>query len=296
MTYNSLGQLERVTTTNNGAYKRFWYGAEYTASYATVNNVADEFYSIAVTDGLGRVIGAVSNHPGSTGGYRLVNTVYDLMGRAWLQSNPTEVNSAWAPSGDDAAGVYYTQQTYDWKGRPLVTTNPDGTTREASYAGCGCAGGDVVTLTDEGTIDAGVAKRRQQKIYSDVLGRTMKTEVLNWQNGSVYSTARQHLQRSRPGRARSPVRGLSNQQHLPGHHHDLRWLWPPEDAAPARATASTEQYRVKRSYDLSLQPRRHCLLPRRCAWRKKKLQLQQPPLNNRHQLRFESDSCALRLH
>jgi hypothetical protein len=45
----------------------------------------------------------------------------------------------------------------------------------------------VVTLTDEGTIDAGVAKRRQQKIYSDVLGRTVKTEILNWQNGSVYS-------------------------------------------------------------------------------------------------------------
>ncbi len=44
-----------------------------------------------------------------------------------------------------------------------------------------------MTLTDEGTIDGGVTKRRQQKIYSDVLGRTVKTEVLNWQGGSVYS-------------------------------------------------------------------------------------------------------------
>ena len=41
------------------------------------------------------------------------------MGRAWKVSNPTEVNSSWVPSGDDAAGIYYTQQTYDWKGRPL---------------------------------------------------------------------------------------------------------------------------------------------------------------------------------
>jgi len=89
-------------------------------------------------------------------------------------------------SGDDAAGIYYTQQTYDWKGRPLVTTNPDATTKTASYSGCGCAGGEVVTLTDEGTIDGGVAKRRQQKIYSDVFGRTVKTEVLNWQGGSPY--------------------------------------------------------------------------------------------------------------
>ncbi|HEX5874164.1 MAG TPA: hypothetical protein VFY60_05900, partial [Pyrinomonadaceae bacterium] len=140
-----------------------------------------------VTDGVGRVIGALSNHPGSVGGYRLVNTVYDQMGRAWLQSNPTEVNSAWVASGDDAAGIYYTQQTYDWQGRPLVTTNPDGTTKTAGYVGCGCAGGEVVTLTDEGTIDGGMTKRRQQKIHSDVLGRTVKTEVLNWQNGDPYA-------------------------------------------------------------------------------------------------------------
>ena len=35
------------------------------------------------------------------------------------------MNSSWVPVGDDAAGMYYTQQTYDWQGRPLVTTNPD---------------------------------------------------------------------------------------------------------------------------------------------------------------------------
>src|SRR6201991_1816735 len=188
MTYNSLGQLERITTTNNGAYKRFWYAGDYVASYATVHNVADGLYSIQVVDGLGRVIGAAGNHPGSTGGYRLVNTVYDQMGRVWKQSNPTEVNNSWVPNGDDAVGIYYMQQSYDWKGRPLVTTNPDLTTKTATYAGCGCAGGEVVTLTDEGTLDGGVVKRRQQKIYSDVFGRPVKTELLNWQGGSVYSS------------------------------------------------------------------------------------------------------------
>jgi YD repeat-containing protein len=40
---------------------------------------------------------------------------------------------------------------------------------------------------DEGTVDAGVAKRRQQKIYKDVLARVVKTEVINWEGGSVYS-------------------------------------------------------------------------------------------------------------
>ncbi|HJP93693.1 MAG TPA: DUF4214 domain-containing protein [Pyrinomonadaceae bacterium] len=203
MSYNSLGQLERITTTNNGAYKHFIYGSYYTQSFATVNNIADELYSIEVVDGLGRVIGTAGNHPDSTGGYRSVMSIYDQMGRLWKQSNPTEINVDWVPVGDDAAGFYYTQQTYDWKGRPLITSNTDGTTREASYTGCGCAGGEVVTLTDEGTIDAGVAKRRQQKIYSDVLGRTAKTELLNWQGGSVYSTivntynARDQLERIR---------------------------------------------------------------------------------------------------
>ena len=188
MIYNNLGQLERITTANSGAYKRFWYGADYVASYATVNNISDELFSIQVFDGLGRAIGSASNHPGSSGGYRLVSTIYDQRGQVWKQSNPTEVNSAWSPVGDDSAGMYYTQQTYDWKGRPLVTTNTDLTTKTASYSGCGCAGGETVTVTDEGTLDGGVSKRRQQKIYSDVLGRPVKTELLNWQGGSAYST------------------------------------------------------------------------------------------------------------
>ena len=188
MTYNNLGQLERITTTNNGAYTRFWYGADFTASYATVNNVADESYSIQTFDGLGRPLGGASNHPGSAGLYKAQVNVYDTMGRVKKTSNPAEITSAWVPAGDDVAGWLYTQQTYDWKGRPLVTTNPDSTTKEASYSGCGCAGGEVVTLTDEGTIDAGVAKRRQTKIHSDVLGRTVKTEIFNWQDSnSVYS-------------------------------------------------------------------------------------------------------------
>ena len=143
--------------------------------------------AMQVFDGVGRVIGSAGNHPGSTGGYRAQMTIYDLMGRAIKTSNPAETTNEWVPAGDDAAGWLYTQQTYDWQGRPLRTTHPDTTYKEASYSGCGCAGGAVVTLTDEGTLDAGVAKRRQQKIYSDVLGRTVKTEILNWQNGSVYS-------------------------------------------------------------------------------------------------------------
>ncbi|HUS12459.1 MAG TPA: PKD domain-containing protein, partial [Pyrinomonadaceae bacterium] len=196
MAYDAAGRLDRMTSTVNNAYTRYVYGPNYVQTFASVNNVADEAYSNTVFDGLGRTVVSASNHPGSDGGYSAVNTIYDAMARTVKQSNPTETDGSWIPSGDDVynavtgeGGWRYTQQTYDWKGRPLVTTNQDGTTKEASYRGCGCAGGEVVTLTDEGTIDAGVLKRRQQKIYSDVLGRTVKTELLNWQGGSVYSTS-----------------------------------------------------------------------------------------------------------
>jgi len=208
ISFDSIGRLDRVTSLVNNAYTRYIYGPNYVETFATVNTVADEAHSLQVFDGHGRVIAKASNHPGSVGGFSGQLFIYDQMGQMVKTSNPTETSItisnppmslqpySWAAAGDDAqAGWVYTQQTYDWKGRPLMTTNPsttgnpaDSTTKSAGYSGCGCAGGDVVTLTDEGTIDGGVAKRRQKKIYSDVLGRTVKTEVLNWEGGSVYST------------------------------------------------------------------------------------------------------------
>jgi len=199
-TFDVLGRLERTTNLVNGAYTRFVYAANQiqTDTYATIEDGKGEAHSLKVTDGAGRVIATATDHPNSTGGFSSQRVVYDVMGRVIKTSNPTETDasgapSQWAPAGDDAAaGWIYTEQTYDWKGRPLVTTNQDGTTHSASYAGCGCAGGEVITLTDEGTLDAGVTKRRQQKIYSDMLGRPWKTEILTFpdanQNRNVYST------------------------------------------------------------------------------------------------------------
>jgi hypothetical protein len=46
----------------------------------------------------------------------------------------------------------------------------------------------VVTLTDEGTINSTGTKNRRRKIYSDVLGRVVKSEILNLENDDVYST------------------------------------------------------------------------------------------------------------
>jgi YD repeat-containing protein len=114
------------------------------------------------------------------GGYAGVVTDYDVMGRPSRRSNPTESNAFWVPAGDDAAtGWVWTNQSYDWKGRPLVTTNADGTTRENSYGGCGCAGGEQTTVRDE--------RGRRKRYTQDVLGRLKKVEELNWDQ-SVYAT------------------------------------------------------------------------------------------------------------
>ena len=183
--YDAAARLERVTTLNNGAYTHYDYGPYWMKTHSSVNSVSQNYlesdlYTFQLFDGAGRVFWSVSNHPGSTGGYRAVINVYDQMGRTVQQSNPTEIDHAGIPAGDDQAGWQYNLPTlYDWQGRPRKTYNMDGTYKEASYSSCGCAGSTVVTLTDE--------VGRRQKVYSDVLGRTWKSEVLNW-DGTVYST------------------------------------------------------------------------------------------------------------
>ena len=212
-TYDPIGRLERTTRLTNNSFTRYVYGPNYLESFSSINTVtesANEGHTLQVFDGHGRVIAAASDYPNSTpsrptpiGDFSAQLVLYDRMGRVQKQSNPTETSisfsapinpSQFAPLGDDAIGNggigwKYVEQTYDWKSRPLSTTNQDGTTRSAAYVGCVCAGGEVVTLTDEGTIDSsGSAKHRQQRIYSDVVGRLVKTELLNWEGGSIYST------------------------------------------------------------------------------------------------------------
>ena len=92
------------------------------------------------------------------------------------------MNGSWTPTGDDTTWVY-TVQAYDSLNRPTVTTNSDGSTRETSYSGCGCAGGDVMTVRDE----AG----RRRRMTMDVLGRlagvaaTPNVTFINRRNSSI---------------------------------------------------------------------------------------------------------------
>jgi YD repeat-containing protein len=178
-TYDAAGRVFRVDV-SNGAYTRYVYDDTMTgvSQFSLVDAGLAELFAFQQLDGFGRVMGSASTFPNSQGGYRGTYRYYDKMGRVFQQSNPAEITSNWAPTGEGTAWIW-TSQTYDWKGRPRVTTNPDNTTQQISYGGCGCAGGEQVTLIDE--------SNRQQRTTYDVLGRVSKTEVLNW-NATVYAT------------------------------------------------------------------------------------------------------------
>jgi YD repeat-containing protein len=187
--YDSAERITKVNNLVNNAYRRWVYDPSGSISiFETIKAGAPEAYSAVVFNGMGRVRGTSADNPNSTGLYSGQYTYYDVMGRVFKQFNPTEMNNSWTPTGDDSSGWVGTEQTYDWQGRPRVTTNPDGTIKEATYGGCGCAGGEVVTVSDEGTLINGVLTRRQRKVFSDVLGRPFKTQVLSW-DGTTYSTS-----------------------------------------------------------------------------------------------------------
>lgn len=178
LTYDSAGRLERVTNQNNSAYTRYVYLPSGSVQRYTQDQTGVEQYSITVFDGAGRVSASAMNNSNSFGGYSAQFLKYDIIGRLFGQSNPTEILDSWTPAGDDSTWEW-TLQTYDWKGRPLQTTNPDGTTRSNTYGGCGCAGGETVTIRDE--------RGRRRKLTMDVFGRLKQVDELNWDQ-SVYAT------------------------------------------------------------------------------------------------------------
>jgi hypothetical protein len=173
-----------------------------------VGDSSDEVLTESWTDGAGRVrqsrVPHTFNTNGTTATWAATIVEYDILGRVKRQSVPTEVDSSWAAAGDDASrGFLWTYQKFDWKGRVVRRINTDGVDQTTlndsdviiSYDGCGCAGGQVTTIQGENIVEtdwngnnANTLGRRKQKIYEDILGRTVKTEVFEWDGSTVYST------------------------------------------------------------------------------------------------------------
>ncbi|HEY1403025.1 MAG TPA: hypothetical protein VGB05_02725, partial [Pyrinomonadaceae bacterium] len=184
--YDDAGRVLRMTNTVNGFYTRYEYDVNWGHTRSYTPNEAGEGYTNTITNGAGQVYLFVASHPNSTGGYLATQTKYDALNRMSEQSNPTEITGGGTPTGDDAAGYRWTKQAYDWRGRPTLTTFPAvtgqtlGNTREMSYGGCGCAGGEVTTYRDE--------RGRRRVLSKDLFGRLKKVEEMNWDGQTVYST------------------------------------------------------------------------------------------------------------
>lgn len=208
--FDGAGRAVKTTNSVNGAHTEWVYDPSQTLvkTYTTVSDdsLADpalRHYNATALDGLGRVLGTAGNFTGSetvtpAGNYSAQIIHYDASGRAAFRSNPTEMriaNGEWTPAGDDANGGLWkgTTQEYDWKGRPTKIINPDGTNRLFEYGGCGCAGGEVVTVRGElvptnEPAPAPAQARRTRKVYHDVMGRAVREELLKWDAATVYST------------------------------------------------------------------------------------------------------------
>ncbi len=191
------------------AYTRYVYpnnGNQFQA-YSTVTAGLGEAVSESWFDGAGRVIKSRNELPNgtATGTYSGVKTAYDILGQVSGQSVPTEVDANWNLAGDDAIrGTWLWKYTkYDWKGRVTRQINTDGvdspTNNDSdvliSYDGCGCAGGQVTTIEGENIIEKDwqgnnptSLGRRKQIITADILGRTVKTQIMNWNGTTPYTT------------------------------------------------------------------------------------------------------------
>jgi YD repeat-containing protein len=219
-TYDAVRRLVRdsvYVNTAEHAYTRYEYPTNGVQSkvYSTIvdtdadgADADDEVLSETFFDGAGRVRMARSpqafNTNGTTATWAGTLTEYDMLGRVARQSVPTEVDSSWSPTGDDATrGWLWTYQKYDWKDRVVRKINTDGadsTTLNGSdvlisYDGCGCAGGQVTNIVGElvPRSDGSGSARRKQKIYEDILGRTWKTVTMKWDGATPYSSVEQYF-------------------------------------------------------------------------------------------------------
>jgi len=209
---DTTGRIEKEKIDNSGAYTRYVYSDNGTTldTYTTIVDVnedntingTDEVRTTTLFDGAGRVRLTRTEDP-QTSNYIGKRVEYNILGGVKRESVPTEINSSWNPAGDDYRGLdsnneyiwLWNSKKYDWKGRvtqiiPSDSDGTDGKDQLISYDGCGCAGNQITTIKGEVTeaIDVSgtmqTTKRRTQKIYQDILGRTVKTEIWDLDGGT----------------------------------------------------------------------------------------------------------------
>lgn len=152
-TYNDPGHLDRLTDVArpDGAHITHTYNdSQLTASVTTPVQGTNAVQKITAFDGLGRPTTDTIEDAGNTV-YSIVQTQYDVLGRAYKSSNPYS-----------SSPQFWTTTQFDALGRPTVTTLQDGAQAKSTYATNG------TTATDP----AGIQRRG----FSDGLGRLIEVD------------------------------------------------------------------------------------------------------------------------
>lgn len=129
-TYDAFCRLIRSTNSKNGHSTIVGYPGEgspagqYMEVQQSLPNRADLTSTQFLYDGLGRVYKKRSHGDTTASPWRATETAYDGRGNAFRASQPFF----------EGEPVYATTTTFDWSDRPLLVTNPDGSTNTTSYA------------------------------------------------------------------------------------------------------------------------------------------------------------------
>ena len=129
-TYDAFCRLIRSTNSKNGHSTIVGYPGEgspagqYMEVQQSLPNRADLTSTQFLYDGLGRVYKKRSHGDITTSPWRATETAYDGRGNAFRASHPFF----------EGEPVYAATTTFDWNDRPLLVTNPDGSTNTTSYA------------------------------------------------------------------------------------------------------------------------------------------------------------------
>lgn len=180
--YDTADRVTAVNRPDGGVTTRsYWDNWLAVAEYIKIDATQTR-YSFIAFDGSGNTRWTGGDHPdGASGKYSIQKYVYDNLGRTSQVSNTTAIDGNYNPIDDDVTlGYLYTTTTYDKLDRPTVVTRPDNNTVQISYTGCGCAGGQTVTVTDE-------RSKKRKQVY-DYYGRLAEAHELDG-SSNTYSKA-----------------------------------------------------------------------------------------------------------
>ncbi|MEP7340786.1 MAG: S8 family serine peptidase, partial [Acidobacteriota bacterium] len=171
--YDGNDRINAVNRPDGGATTRdYWDNWVAVAEYTKIDATKTR-YSFVAFDGAGNTRWTGGDHPdGASGKFSIQKYGYDNLGRTSQVSNVTAIDGSYNPIDDDAAlGYQYTTTAYDKLDRPTTVTRPDTNTAQYSYTGCGCAGGQTVTVTDE--------RGKKRKQLYDFYGRLSEAHELD---------------------------------------------------------------------------------------------------------------------